>query len=226
MCYRVVPHDGVAKRLNLITQKVHVELDRDRYQAAMLGTERDYVSLDILNQTGDAHVTKVTMQGLAAGMYPVMIDGAGMGSVTVTEGQAATWMMQLGPEPQHTLQIGTRCQGVMPVTMPPGAAGAGATPPATGVGVVAGSGGASAHPATGAAGNKAGAPAIAAASSAAAGSGANAPPSTATGDAAPAAANGCGCRVARGRERAPVGLIALGLLAALRRRRRRSRHLN
>jgi hypothetical protein len=222
MCYRVVPHDGVGKRLNLITQKVHVELDRDRYEGATLGTERDYVSLDIVNQTGDAHATKVTMQGLAAGMYPVMIDGASMGNVTVTDGQPATWMMQLGAEPKHTLQIGTRCQGIMPMTMSPASAGAGAVPPATGVGVAAGSGGAGARTATGAAGNEPGGATTAggAGTSATAASGAGTPTSMAT-DAAPAAAKGCGCQLARGSERAPVGLVAFGLLLfALRSRRR------
>src|SRR5262249_1137327 len=43
-CYTVTPHDGVQKRLNLITEKVYMSLDRDQYTLATLSTSKNYVA--------------------------------------------------------------------------------------------------------------------------------------------------------------------------------------
>jgi len=62
-CYTVTPHDGVQKRLNLITEKVYLELDRDQYTSATLSTSRNFVAFTVQNQfKAAAHTTKVTLR--------------------------------------------------------------------------------------------------------------------------------------------------------------------
>src|SRR6201999_1706147 len=58
-CYSVTPKDGVFKRLNMISQKLYVELDRDRYRGATVSASNDYLGFTLENQTGDAHTTNV-----------------------------------------------------------------------------------------------------------------------------------------------------------------------
>jgi Family of unknown function (DUF5695) len=108
-CYAITPHDGVFKRLNLISEKLYVELERDRYDAAMLSSSKDYVALTLHNQTMDAHTTKLTIVGLAPGSYPVSLDGVSAGTLTATSGQPAVLSLALGANATSMLQIGQGC---------------------------------------------------------------------------------------------------------------------
>jgi hypothetical protein len=122
-CYAIEPKDGVQKRLNLITQKLHIELERDRYSAATVSTSGDYVALTLQNQTADAHMTKVTLVGMAAGTYDVSLNGASAGTLTVTAGQPALLTLSLGSDPSYELRIGVGCKAEDPA-MAGGAGGA------------------------------------------------------------------------------------------------------
>ncbi len=96
-CYTVTPHDGVQKRLNLITEKVYLELDRDQYTSATLSTSRNFVAFTVQNQfKAAAHTTKVTLRGLAAGTYSVTVGGAPAGTVTATTGQPTVVSLSIG----------------------------------------------------------------------------------------------------------------------------------
>jgi hypothetical protein len=149
-CYAITPKDGVFKRLNLITEKLHLELERDRYKGATLSTTKDYIGFTLENQSAAAHMTKVTVTGLAAGTYPVTIDGSKVDTVTVTSGQPTFVSLSIGANPTYAVQIGTGCNGSTAgsVEQPTptgasgtGASGVGASPVA---GRSSGSGGASA----------------------------------------------------------------------------------
>lgn len=143
-CYSVVPKDGVFKRLNLITEHVHVELDRDRITAATLGTQADYVALELQNQARDAHMTKLTLQGLRAGDYPVVVDGKSAGMVSATADKPSLLTLSLSADVEHAVQVGTRCAAVAPGTWP--AAGSGGP---AGPGAAAGGGGPAQSPSAG-----------------------------------------------------------------------------
>ena len=224
-CYDIVPKDGVFKRLNLISQKLHVELERDRYSAATLGTDKKYVELTLQNQTGDAHTTKLALTGLAAGSYPVVLDGKAMGMLDAASDKPATLMLALGPEPTHTLQIGAACDRDAPM----GPAGPGTT---GGGGATAGGPGASGADAgtvvtmAGASDGGAGVAPSEAGTGSSAGQGLT-PGAGATGEDDPGSSAGCGCRVAQSDAppRRSLGVIvaALGLAFCARRRKRRAK---
>jgi hypothetical protein len=219
-CYSVVPRDGVSKRLNLITEKVHVELERDRYTGATLGTQRDYVALTVKNDTADAHMTKLTVQGLANGSYPVLLDGQSAGMLIATTGKPSVVMLAMSA-PTHQLQIGTSCATVAPGDV--GTAGIGAPNAGGSAGVTAAAGG------TGVLGTGAQLPgaagAITAAGGRVAGAGMAAPgfaagsgvasngAAAAGGAPAPASASGCGCSAIGSQDTSP--LTAAAALATL-----------
>jgi hypothetical protein len=122
-CYQITPHDGVFKRLNLISQKFHMDLDRDQYTGATVSTTNDYVGLTLKNQLASAvHTTVVTLTGLIAGTYAVLLDGAAQASVTVTAGQAAQVSLPVGTKATYAVRIGTGCDSA---TVGAGGAGAG-----------------------------------------------------------------------------------------------------
>jgi hypothetical protein len=110
-CYAVTPKDGVWKRLNLITEKFHLELERDRYTGATVSLAKDYVGFTLQNQTGDAHTSKLTMTGMPAGTYPIQVAGAAAGTLTVTAGKPAVVSLAIGGTATSTVQIGTGCDG-------------------------------------------------------------------------------------------------------------------
>jgi hypothetical protein len=111
-CYAVTPTDGVFKKLNLVTQRIYLELDRDRYTAAVIDPAGIGVSFTLQNQmTAAAHTTKVTLTGLAAGTYAVSVDGGGAGSLTVVAGQPAVLSLSVGTHATYAIQIGRPCGG-------------------------------------------------------------------------------------------------------------------
>jgi hypothetical protein len=150
----VTPTDGVFKRLNLISQKLSMQLDRDRYTAAVAGGKNDALAFTLQNQRpGSPHTTHVTLTGLAAGSYPVSVGGVAAGDLTATAGSPAVLALSVGTEPTYAVQIGTTCPVVAGTG---GAAGTGSggasggTPGATGgTAATGGSPGAAGAPVTG-----------------------------------------------------------------------------
>jgi MYXO-CTERM domain-containing protein len=130
-CYAITPTDGVFKRLNLITQKLYMEINRDRYTGATISTANDYVGFTLQNQTPSAaHTTTLTLVGLAAGTYPVTVGGTSAGSVTATAGQTATVPLSVGTDATYTVTVGSGCSGATMGTD----GGDGTVPPEAGVG--------------------------------------------------------------------------------------------
>ncbi|WP_375140482.1 DUF5695 domain-containing protein [Cohnella herbarum] len=116
--YSVIPKDGVFQRLNLITEKFGMELERDKYSAATVAIAKNYVNFTLSNTTpGTAHTTKVTFSGLAAGSYNILVNNAAAGSVNVTSGNKATISINVGTAATYDvkLQQGTPPANTAPV---------------------------------------------------------------------------------------------------------------
>jgi hypothetical protein len=111
-CYSITPQDGVFKRLNLITQKFHMDLNRDRYTGATVSTTNDYLGFTLENQTpSTAHTTTLTLTGLAAGTYAVSVGGTSAAAVTATSGAPMVVSLSIGTDATYAVQIGTGCGG-------------------------------------------------------------------------------------------------------------------
>ena len=67
--------DGVYHRLNLINEKISLELYRDQYRHAVVSKDGTDISMDITNVTGAAHESNLDLTGIPAGNYQVLADG-------------------------------------------------------------------------------------------------------------------------------------------------------
>jgi MYXO-CTERM domain-containing protein len=220
-CYQVTPRDGVFKRLNLITEKLHMELNRDRYVGATVSKANNYLGFTLSNQTPSAHTTAVTITGLAAGTYAVTLDNAAGTSVTATAGQPTVIPLSIGANATYAVRIGTGCDsGTTGAGGASGTAGGGAVPGGGAGNVGGGAGGAGTVPGGGAgtvSGGGAGT---------VPGGGAGTVPgggSAGTAGSGSADKSGCSCSVPTRSSKGGVlgGLtLAAALLSTLRRRRR------
>jgi hypothetical protein len=114
-CYSITPRDGVFKRLNLITEKLYLELSRDRYSGATVSKTRDYVGFTLENQTGDAHTTNLSLEGLAPGTYTVTVNGTAAPSITAEAGVVTIAALAIGAAPSQAVTIAAStasCAGV------------------------------------------------------------------------------------------------------------------
>lgn len=84
--YAVTPLDGVYHRLNLINEKISLELYRDQYQNAVVSKDGTDISMDIVNVTGQEHESNLDITGIPAGNYQVLVDGEVAGSFIAGEG--------------------------------------------------------------------------------------------------------------------------------------------
>jgi hypothetical protein len=214
-CYSITPTDGVFKRLNLITEKLHAELDRDRYAGATVSVGKDYLGFTLQNQLpGTAHTTNLTLAGFAPGTYAVSVGGTVSSSATVTAGGAAVVPLAVGAAATYAVQIGNGCSGS--TTGPPVDAGPG----------LGSSDGGGAWGADGSSGGVRGGVGDAA-TNGGDGSGPSGDASSAGGSRREGFSSGCACGVAggAGNEASRVGGVWLGLglwIAATRRRKHRS----
>jgi hypothetical protein len=210
-CYAITPHDGVFKRLNLITEKLSIELERDRYVGATLSKAKDYVGLTLQNQTLDAHALKLTFAGMKPGSYEVRLAGADAGTLSVPQAGPAVLMLELSAQPSSTLVIGTGCKDAPPSGPAAGAHAGSGGPGVSGAGASLGGPGSgpvrSGATGTGGVGNVLGQAAT------------DAPALTAAGK---PKAHGCGCQtlgaaVPAGGPRAAAVAVALLLVRSRRR---------
>lgn len=104
--YVVVPKDGVFQKLNLITEKLSMALERDTYTTATVAIAKDYVNFSLKNATpGTAHTTKVTFNGLAPGSYKVLINDNAVGSVTAANGAPAIVSLNIGAAATYDIKL-------------------------------------------------------------------------------------------------------------------------
>ncbi len=88
--YTVTPLDGLFTKLNFIHKGLYIELMRDQYTQAVVGTDNASVKLSMKNIEQTAHDTEIDFTGLAAGSYQVRVDGTVIGSFQAVEGETST----------------------------------------------------------------------------------------------------------------------------------------
>ncbi|HEX3776425.1 MAG TPA: MYXO-CTERM sorting domain-containing protein, partial [Polyangiaceae bacterium] len=224
-CTSVTPHDGVFKRLNLISQKFHLDLNRDRYSGATISDTNDYLGFTLQNQTGDAHQTELTIEGLAAGMYSLSVGGTAASPVTATAGKST--LIALSVPASATAEV-TVSGATATCTGTGGATGGAGSTGASGAGGTgaggAGNGGAS----VGGNGQPTGGANSAGTSGTSGPNGGGAPGSGASSTSSGAASgsnsnSGCSCELGRSSTSggALFGLLGYAALAIARRRRAR-----
>lgn len=116
--YTVVPKDGVFQRLNLITEKFGMELERDKYTTATVAKSKNALHFTLKSSTpGTAHTTKVTFKGLTAGSYNILINNAAAGAVNVVNNANAVINLNIGTAATYEIELqqGTPLPNTAPV---------------------------------------------------------------------------------------------------------------
>ncbi|OXM83922.1 hypothetical protein CF651_23185 [Paenibacillus rigui] len=104
--YTVTPKDGLNKRLNLITEKFSMELERDQYTAATVATVKNNVYFTLKNMmTSAAHTTKVTFTGLAAGTYDVLINNTKVSTVSAAGSGKTVVNLSIGTNATYDVKL-------------------------------------------------------------------------------------------------------------------------
>ncbi|HJA34313.1 MAG TPA: FIVAR domain-containing protein [Candidatus Mediterraneibacter merdigallinarum] len=75
--YTVIPLDGIGKRINIIDNKIYVELEQDSCTTAVIDENGAYIDLTVNNTTGTGHLSKITLSGagIEDGYYSVKVNG-------------------------------------------------------------------------------------------------------------------------------------------------------
>lgn len=75
--YTVTPLDGIGKRINIIDNKIYVELEQDSCTTAVIDENGAYIDLTVNNTTGAEHLSKITLSGagIEDGYYSVKVNG-------------------------------------------------------------------------------------------------------------------------------------------------------
>jgi hypothetical protein len=76
----VIPRDGLRVRFHVIRdrQRLHIELDHDgfaREQPVTVSDDLSRIAFTLENRTGGAHTVGLSLAGLPAGEYEVVVDG-------------------------------------------------------------------------------------------------------------------------------------------------------
>ncbi|MCF6411138.1 DUF5695 domain-containing protein [Pseudalkalibacillus salsuginis] len=127
--YVVVPKDGVSQRLNLITEKFNMELQRDKFSEATISPNKDYLKFTLRNVTqGSKHNTEVSLSGLKSGSYDVIVDGevadrintfTSKTTFTVPVGKKETYEVELVEEVPYANEApNVKIEKVSEVTLP------------------------------------------------------------------------------------------------------------
>lgn len=115
--YIITPKDGINKKLNLITEKLYLELDRDEYTSVTVAKAKTNIQFTLKNQyTAAAHTTKLSLFGLAAGTYNVSINNNAVSSFTVAANTKATINLNIGTNATYQINI-TRGSSVTNLAM-------------------------------------------------------------------------------------------------------------
>ncbi len=114
--YVITPKDGLFKRLNMIGLKLSMVLEQDEYTSATIGSAKNYVEVTLKNKKTAAHTTKVTLKGLAAGTYDILVNNVKTGSFTAVSGQASDININVGTAATYNVKVqqGTPAQNTAP----------------------------------------------------------------------------------------------------------------
>ncbi len=73
--YNVTPKDGLFKKLNIVDKKLSIEIEKDRYSFAKVEKSIDSIEFTLVNVSGTSHTGTISIKGLVAGNYDVIVDG-------------------------------------------------------------------------------------------------------------------------------------------------------
>lgn len=103
--YTVTPLDGLFTKLNFINNQLYIELERDQYTQAVVGTDNTFVELSMKNIEKTAHDTEIDLTGLAAGSYQVSVNGTVTGSFQAVAGETSTVTVSLPEGETATVKV-------------------------------------------------------------------------------------------------------------------------
>lgn len=104
--YVVVPKDGVFQKLNLITEKFGMAMERDKYTEATVSKAKDGIRFTLESATpGTAHTTHVTFTGLVPGSYDILINGSKTGTVSSVGGKPAVAALTIGEAGEYEIEL-------------------------------------------------------------------------------------------------------------------------
>ncbi|MEY8516902.1 DUF5695 domain-containing protein [Lachnospiraceae bacterium 29-84] len=103
--YTVTPLDGLFTKLNFINNKLYIELERDQYTRAVVGTDNTSVELSMKNIEGTAHDTEIDFTGLKAGAYEILVNNKAAGTFQAVDGQTSTITVSLPKAGTATVKV-------------------------------------------------------------------------------------------------------------------------
>lgn len=103
--YTVTPLDGLFTKLNFINNGLNIELERDQYTKAVVGTDNTSVELSMKNIEKTAHNTEIDFTGLKPGSYQVKVNGQVTGSFQAVAGQTSTVTVSLPKADAATVKV-------------------------------------------------------------------------------------------------------------------------
>ncbi len=104
--YVITPKDGISKKLNLITEKLYMEMDRDQYTSATVAAAKNYMELTLKNQyTNAAHTTALSLYGLEPGTYQVLVNNTVVSGFTAAANVKTTINLGIGTHDTYNIKI-------------------------------------------------------------------------------------------------------------------------
>lgn len=93
--YTVTPQDGVGKRINIIDDKIYVELEQDACTKAVINENGQAISLSVNNTSGKEHLLKINLSGagIKDGYYTVKANGTNEEQCYVTGNESTAYVV-------------------------------------------------------------------------------------------------------------------------------------
>ncbi len=103
--YDVTPMDGLYTKLNLVNEKLSIELERDQYTHAIVNKSADGMTLNFKNLEKTEHSSDLSITGLKSGSYILVVDGESQGSFRAENGKKTTIPVKLAAEDTAEVKI-------------------------------------------------------------------------------------------------------------------------
>lgn len=103
--YVITPLDGLYTRLNLINNKLYIELDRDQYTQAIVDKNNSLIELTMKNIEKTEHETTINLTGLNPGSYQMQVNGTVVGSFQAVAGMTSTVTIPLPQADTATVKV-------------------------------------------------------------------------------------------------------------------------
>ena len=93
------------RRLNIVGSGLQIELGSDIYSKAVIENSMNSFSMDLTNLTGTSHSADLTVTGLDAGKYQLLVDGNVQAYISVSGEGEAVFTYQINDEEKHTIEV-------------------------------------------------------------------------------------------------------------------------